>query len=432
MTMSAALPRLPPAFCAVFDADSWSEIWATMRRNKLRAFLTACGVFWGIFMLVIMLGIGTGLRRGTARNLGGLALLTVYVWGQRTTLPHAGLRPGRSINFTNADTAALSAVPGVLRVEPRIRLGEWRVGVNVSSGAKTQTFNVVGATSALLSVEPLLVPRGRFLDELDLDEQRKVAIVGDQVRRTFFGDDDPVGRDLRVQGIHFRVIGALKSLKSGDEGERIDGSVFVPFSTFQTAFHMRDRVHWFALAVEPTASAVEVEKRARQTLSRQHRIAAADDQALGSYNAAEEVARIEGLFRGIRIFVWFVGTLTLLAGVLGVSNILLIIVKERTKEIGIRKALGATPASIVMLVIEESLALTALAGYAGLVAGVGFLELLAKAVATMPKAPMSEPEVDLKAALFAVAILMLAGVVAGIVPARHAAGIHPVEALRAE
>ena len=430
--MELGVRALPPAWFAVFDGDGWSEIWATMRRNKLRVFLTACGVFWGIFMLVMMLGIGTGLRRGTAKSLGGFALLTVYVWGQRTTLPHAGLRPGRSVRFTNADIAALSAVPGVLRVEPRIRLGEWRVGVNVSSGAKTQTFNVVGDTPGLLSVEPLLVPRGRFLDELDVDEQRKVVVIGDQVRHTFFGDDDPVGRDIRVQGMHFRVIGAVKSLKSGDEGERIDGSLFIPFSTFQTAFHMRDRIHWFALAVEPTASAADVEKGARQMLSRQHRIAPADDQALGSFNAAEEVGRIEGLFRGIRIFVWFVGILTLLAGVLGVSNILLIIVKERTKEIGIRKALGATPASIVALVIEESLVLTALAGYAGLVAGVGFLELLAKTVANMPKAPMTEPEVDLKAALFSVAILMLAGVVAGIVPARHAAGIHPVEALRAE
>jgi putative ABC transport system permease protein len=427
-----ALPPLPPPWFAVFDPDNWAEIWATMRRNKLRALLTACGVFWGIFMLVMMLGIGTGLRRGTARNLGGLAMLTVYVWGQRTTIPHAGLRPGRDVQFHNADIATISAVPGVLRAEPRVRLGAWRVGVNVSVGAKTSTFNVLGDTPGLLAVEPLLVSCGRFLDPPDLTEQRKVAVIGDQVRRTFFGDEDPTGRDIRVQGVHFRVIGAVKSLKSGDEGERIDGSVFVPFSTFQTAFHQRDRVNWFALAVEPLASAVAVEKSVRQALSRQHHIDPADDQAFGSYNAAEEVARIEGLFEGIRVFVWFVGVLTLLAGVLGVSNILLIIVKERTKEFGIRKALGATPASIVVLVIEESLVLTALAGYAGLVAGVGFLEVLAKAVARMPKAPMNQPEVDLKAALMAVAVLMLAGLVAGIVPARHAAGIHPVEALRAE
>jgi putative ABC transport system permease protein len=426
-----AFPPLPTWF-AVFDRDNWSEIWATMRRNKLRAFLTACGVFWGIFMLVMMLGIGAGLRNGTAKSMGGFALLTVYVWGQRTTVAHAGLRPGRGVHFNNADIATVAALPGVDRVAPRARLGEWRVGVNVTVGSKTSTFNVVGDTPELLSVEPLTMTRGRFLDPFDLSEQRKVAVIGDQIRRVFFGQDDPVGKDIRVQGVHFHVIGVVKSLRTGDEGERTDGSVFVPFSTFQTAFHQRDRVGWLALSVAPHASARDVERRVRSALSRQHRLAPNDDQALGSFNAAEEVDRIEGLFRGIRLFVWFVGVLTLFAGVLGVSNILLITVKERTKEIGIRKALGATPAAIVTLVVEEAMVLTALAGYAGLVAGVSALEILERALANVPNAPLNRPEVDLRAALVAVGVLMLAGLVAGIVPARHAAAVHPVEALRAE
>src|SRR5262249_26091630 len=241
-----------------------------------------------------------------------------------------------------------------------------------------------------------------------------------------------IGDFVAINNVHFLVVGVIRSEKGGEEGDRVENSAFVPFPTFQQAFNQPNRVGWFSLSVRPDASAPAVEKEVRRVLSDRHGVHPNDEQAIGSFNAAEQFGKVQGLFRGIRVFVWFVGTLTLLAGVLGVSNILLIIVKERTRELGIRKALGATPASIVALVIQESLVLTALAGYAGLVAGVAFLELLAKALAQMPKAPMTEPEIDLKAALFAVAILMLAGLVAGIAPARGAARIHPVEALRAE
>jgi putative ABC transport system permease protein len=428
-----AQPRASKAWFFLLDADSWYEIWTTLRQNKLRAFLTACGVFWGVFMLIVLLGIGNGLRSGAIRNLGGFVMQTVYVWSQRTTMPHAGFRPGRRVQFTNADVAAITAVPGIEHVAPRVRLGGWRAGVNVSSGAKTSNFNVLGDTPELAAIEPLSFPRGRFINPLDMEQERKVAVIGVQVREFFFAEDeDAIGRYIEVQGVHFQIIGEIKSLKSGDEGDKIASSVFIPFSTFQNVFNQRNKVGWFALTVRSGSSAEDVDRRVRETLAARHRLHPEDVQALGSFNAAEKSAQVLGLFRGIQAFVWFVGVLTLLAGVLGVSNIVLIIVKERTKEIGIRKALGATPRAIVGLIVQESLTLTVLAGYAGLVAGVAVLELMDRAVASLDNAPLNHPEIDLRAALIATLALIVAGLVASIVPARHAARIQAVEALRAE
>src|SRR5690606_3977979 len=227
------------------DTESWQEIWAVVRRNKLRALLTACGVFWGMFMLVVLLGIGNGLERGTAQSVGGLAVQAIWIWPQRTTMPHAGLGPGRPIRFKNADVAALQAVPGVEVVAPRHRLGGWRVGVTVTAGAKTSTFNVVGDVPGLLEVEPLMVAAGRFINRNDLDQRRKVAVIGEQVRDILFGEGvDPRGQYLQVRGIFFQVVGAVKSLQSGDEAEKVAASVFVPLPTFQQAFNQPDSIGW--------------------------------------------------------------------------------------------------------------------------------------------------------------------------------------------
>jgi putative ABC transport system permease protein len=208
--------------------------------------------------------------------------------------------------------------------------------------------------------------------------------------------------------------------------------VFVPFSAFQRAFRVPNRVGWFALGVEPTANAAWVEQAVRSVLGERHHVNPSDEQAIGSFDAADQFDKVQSLFQGIRSFVWFVGTLTLLAGVLGVSNILLIIVKERTREIGVRKALGATPGSIVSLVVQEAIVLTMLAGYTGLIAGVAVLEGVSRYLDTLQNAPISRPEIDLNAALLAGGVLIVAGAIAGIVPARHAASVPPVEALRAE
>ena len=418
---------------ALFDVDTWQEIAATLKSNKLRALLTASGVFWGLFMLILMLGLGRGLENGTRRNLAGLAPHAVYVWGQRTGLPYRGLQPGRNVRFDDEDTRRIAAVPGVEYVAPRLRLGAWRDTARVSRRDKTGAVNVLGDVPAFAKIESMPVVEGRFLNQLDIAEKRKVAVLGRKARASLFAEGErPIGDFIAINGVHFLVVGEIRSEKGGEEGDRVENSAFVPFTTFQQAFNQPTRVGWFSLAVRADASAPDVEQRVRRLLADRHGVHPNDEQAIGSFNAAEQFGKVQELFRGIRAFVWFVGTLTLLAGVLGVSNILLIIVKERTRELGIRKALGATPASIVGLILQESVALTALSGYAGLVAGVGALELLSHFVSKVDDAAVNRPEVDLPAALIAAGILVLAGAVAGIVPARHAARVAPVEALRAE
>jgi len=417
----------------MFDLDAWLEIWSTLRKNRLRAVLTACGVFWGMFMLMVLLGLGTGLERGVVKSLGGMALHSVYVWSARTGMPYRGLQPGRYVKFDNRDIDAIGRIPGVRYVAPRLQLGGWRDGQNVTRRHVTGNFNVVGDAPDYVYVEPLELLRGRYFNPLDMAEQRKVAVLGEQVQRELFKDDeDPIGQYIQVKGVHFRVVGLIKSQKSGDEADKVNATVFVPFATFQAAFNARDRVAWFVLGTDSSYPALGVEEAIKRTLAERHRIHPDDAQAFGSFNAADKFEKIQGLFRGIRLFVWMVGALTLGAGMLGVSNILLITVKERTREIGIRKALGATPGSIVRMIVKESLVLTLIAGYVGLVAAVGTLEGFARVLAKLPDAPVSRPDVDFKAALVAQLLLIAVGLIAAIMPARHAARVHPVEALRAE
>jgi putative ABC transport system permease protein len=417
----------------MFDLDAWQEVWSTLRKNRLRAVLTACGVFWGMFMLMVLLGLGAGLERGVVRSLGGMALHSVYVWSQRTSIPYKGLQPGRYVRFNNRDIEAIQRVPGVTYVAPRLQLGGWREGLNITRGSKTGNFNVVGDVPEFPLVEPLVFKRGRFFNGFDMAEKRKVAVVGESVTKELFEpDQDPVGQYIQVKGVNFLIVGEVKSLKFGDEGEKLSATVFIPFATFQNAFNQRDRIGWFTIGTDPKLPAVWVEDAIKLALAEKHRIHPSDNQAFGSFNAADKFEKIQGLFRGIRLFVWMVGALTLGAGMLGVSNILLITVKERTREIGIRKALGATPGSIVRMVVKESVVLTMLAGYLGLVAAVATLEGFASVLAKLPEAPVTRPEVDFKAALLAQCLLIAAGLIAAIMPARHAARVHPVEALRSE
>ena len=416
----------------MLDWDTWQEVWATLRGNKLRALLTALGVFWGIFMLILMLGIGNGLERGVARNLSGLTNYTVYVWPQRTSMPFRGLKPGRYVRFNDADIGAVTRTPGVEHVAPRLQLGNWRGPQAVSYGAKKALFTVMGDSPEFAFVEPLITRAGRFINPRDMAEERKVVVLGEEAQKTLFGAADPLGKYVQIKRVYFQVVGVIGTQKSGDDADKILSSVYVPFSTFQTAFNQKDRVGWFALTARRDQPARLVEEDVRAAVMKEHRIDPRDSEALGSFNAAQKFEQLQGLFRGIRRFVWFVGTLTLFAGMLGVSNILLIIVKERTKEIGVRKALGATPLSIVTLVVAEGLLLTTLSGYSGVVAGVLGLEAVARAVSRIPNAPLSQPEVSLQIALTAVLVLIIAGVVAGLVPARLAARVKPVEALRAE
>jgi len=416
----------------MFDRDKWGEVWQTLRRNRLRTLMTASGVFWGLFMLIIMLGFGTGLEGGVKKNLLGFANNAVFVWAQRTRLAYHGFQAGRRVRFETADIARLKReLPEIEHLAPRIQLGGYRDGANVNFKEKTGNFTIMGDYPAVRSVEGISITSGRFINELDLAEKRKIAIIGTDVQRILFGHTPPLSQYIKIKSVYFKVVGTFKRDAGGEQAEQLKSTIYLPFSTFQYAFNQVNRVGWFAMTLKADANAKDVEQRARRLLGRVHHISPDDEQGLGSYNSAEDFTRVNNLFLGISFFIWFVGTVTLFAGMLGVSNIMLITVRERTREFGIRKALGATPFSIISLVIQEALTLTAVAGYAGLVFAVAVLEIAGRLIGDSSEA-FSAPTVDFKVALIAVALLTVAGLFAGIMPAQRAARINPVLALKAE
>ncbi|HUS66299.1 MAG TPA: ABC transporter permease [Kofleriaceae bacterium] len=415
----------------MIDLDKWLEIWATLSRNKLRTFLTALGVGWGIFMLVCAVAFARGLKTGVTKQMGGFATNSVYVWGGRTTMPYRGMQPGRWTKFTDAETEALSRVDGIEVLAPRIRVGGWPNNLNVTRANETGNFAVMGDHPQFNKIMNMKMLAGRWIDPYDIRDRRKVAVIGNQVRDVLFKPgEQPIGDHIAVGGVWFQVVGVFEPTGEGDEGDRQSQTIMVPFTTAQQAFNLVNEVGFFALTVDPDLPAELVEDRIRTALAERLKIHPDDKEAFGSFNAAKEFGKIQRIFLGIEFITWFIGIMTLLAGVLGVSNILLISVKERTKEIGIRKALGAPPGAVVVTILQESIVLTTVAGYFGLVAGVGAVELIGMVIP--PDGPMARPEVDFGVAIVSVLILVVSGALAGLIPAMHAARIPPVVALRTE
>jgi len=420
----------------MFDLDHWREIYEVLSANKLRTFLTAFGVFWGLFMLMVMLGSGNGLENGVRKDFSDSATNSFFVWGRATTKPYRGLKIGRPIVLTNEDTAAIRAqVPDAEVVAPRLQLGGYRSGNNVTRGTKAGSFNVMGDTPDIRRIQGMELERGRFLNDLDLRERRKVAVIGSRVVELLFEpDEDPIGEHILVAGVHFRVVGTIESIQSIEDNERDSATIYVPFTTFQSAFNYANRVAWWAITSRDGVPASQAENEVLALLRKRHDVAPDDEQALGHFNLEEEFNEIQGLFAGIRVLVWIVGIGTLAAGAIGVSNIMLVIVRERTKEIGVRRAIGATPSWIVLQIVFEAVLLTSMAGYLGLFAGMGLMDLIAWLLTRSGAEPdmFSNPGVDLGSAGQALVILVVSGVLAGIIPARRAIRLTPVQALRAE
>jgi len=419
----------------MFDQDSWQEIFSTIKKNKLRTSLTAFGVFWGIFMLVIMLGSGNGLRNGVTGGFDGFATNSFFMWTQKTTKAYEGFQPGRRFNYNNDDTEAIkSKIKSALYVCPRNQLGGYRGGNNVTRGVKTGNFSIYGDLPEFQKIQPMKHLQGRFVNDLDIKQKRKVAVIGNRVRDILFEDnEDPLGKYIRINGVYFQVVGLFKTTQAGGQGQQEAQTVYVPFTTFQTAFNYGDIVGWYSITGKPNVPIVDVENEVIELMKKRHHISPDDKLAIGHWNLGKEWEQVSGLFKGIDLLVWIVGIGTLVAGVIGVSNIMLIVVKERTKEIGIKRALGATPWKIVGQVILESVFLTTIAGYLGLISGIGILELVGKAMGSNPDGGMfKNPQVDLNIALTALSILIVSGALAGFIPARRAIQVKPIEALRAD
>ncbi|GAB4410255.1 MAG: ABC transporter permease [Bacteroidia bacterium] len=420
----------------MFDIDKWQEIIATLTRNPLRTFLTAVGVSWGIFMLILMMGAGNGLELGASQEFQGAATNSFFLWAQQTSKAYKGFQPGRPMRMDNGDYEALQReLTDARLIAPRNQLGGYRGGNNVYRGTKSGGFEIMGDYPHIQEIEGLLIEQGRFINTFDIGQRRKVTVIGTRVRELLFEpDEDPVGQYIRVGSIYFMVVGVFKTKSTGNRAERDTQRIYIPFTTFQRAFNYGTRIGWFAITSRDQVPASKVEVQTLDILRRRHSVAPDDERAFGHWNLEENYKRMTSVFDGIRFISWVVGVFTLLAGAIGVSNIMLVIVKERTKEIGIRRAIGARPWSIVSQIMLESVILTVLAGYIGLMLGIGLLELVAWAMTTfqMDTGMFGIPTIDVGLALYALAVLGVAGLLAGLLPASRAVRIRPVDALRAE
>ncbi len=414
--------------------DGLQEILYSLQRNKLRTGLTAFGVFWGIFMLVLLLGAGTGLKRGIEKGFSSDVRNSMWIRATRTSIPYKGLAHGRSVQFTEADLAAIRRqVANVDIITAENPLGSARqADIQVTYGSNFGSFGVFGVAKGYFDIKRYQEYRmGRRLNDLDDDERRKVVVIGTRVKDRLFGDKNPLGEQVIVNGVNFTVVGVFYD--SGWEG-RMSERLYMPLNTFQKTFGVGENISIIALTPAEGFTGDDITEELDTLLKQRHNVAPEDRKAIYIFDLAKQSAQVNATINAINFFIWFVGLGTLMAGIVGISNIMIITVKERTVEIGIRKALGAPPWNIIRTIILEAVIVTAFAGYAGLVLAVGLLELINFTLTSM-KVELnyfSNPEVDFSVAMSALGILVSCGVLAGFFPAWHAARVSPIEAMRAQ
>ena len=420
----------------MFDLDRWTEIYQTLAKNKLRTALTAFGVFWGIFMLIIMLGAGRGLEHGIQKGMGDMATNSMFMWTQRTSMPYKGFPRGRFFNFNNEDTRAmLQQIPEISQIAPRIQGYAQDGNNNVVRNERTGAYTIQGDMPAYNIIDPVKVTKGRFLNPNDVNSNRKVAVLGKKVVADLYkADEDPINTYIRLQGVYFQVIGVFESRKNDNQAEYDNQNIIIPFTTLQKTYNYGDAVGWYSITAKKGIPVSQMEAKIKQFLMKRHDIHPEDTRAIGSWNVEKEFTKMNNLFTGIAGLIWIVGIGTLLAGVIGISNIMLVVVRERTREIGIQRAIGARPAVIIGQILSESTILTLIAGYAGLVAGVAIVELVNYLLSMSGGSTgmFANPEVDFSIAITALIVIVFCGLIAGIIPARKAIKIKPIEALRYE
>ncbi|MFH6995591.1 ABC transporter permease [Flavobacterium sp. FlaQc-48] len=421
----------------MFKKDNWDEILQALTANVFRTVLTAFGVFWGIFILVILLAAGKGLENGVKKGFDGIATNTMFMWSQTTSKAYKGLPKTRRYDFRNSDVTALkSALPDLLYVSPRNQLGDFNGSNNVVRGTKTAAFTIYGDYPELIKQQPMDIIKGRFVNQQDILERRKVAVIGKGVISELYGkEEEAVGTYVKINGINFMVVGVYKSKQQGGNAEQEQKNIFVPFTTFQQAFNYGDKVGWMALTARDEVSITDLKPKILELIKALHSVNPADDRAVGNFDLFEQFNKVQSLFNILQVIAYFVGSLVLISGVIGISNIMLIVVKERTKEIGIRRALGATPAAIRGQILAESIFLTIISGMLGIAVATGIIAILNMVLDSMPPGNdtmFANPSVDLGVVFVALIILVGSGLLAGFIPAQTAINVKPVDALRTE
>ncbi|USD24032.1 ABC transporter permease [Flagellimonas marinaquae] len=414
----------------MFDLERWQEIFDTIRKNKLRTFLTGLSVASGIFILVILLGFGQGMRNGIEHEFKEDASTSVWVWPGVTSKEYKGLNPGRRIQLVNENYTRASAM-----FKDELEYGSSRIfvrGVSVNYGKEALIYGVQGVVSDFQFIENADMVEGRFINYQDEVSNGKVAIIGKKIKTDVFGAvDTPIGEFIDISGIPFKVIGVYREMEDREE-ERI----YIPITTAQRTFNGGNRVNNMAFTLpavenfdEAVAQAIDFKNGLSAYLQQSHTIAPDDTGALEVWSAMEEAKRYYGLTNNIKLFFWFVGVCTIIAGVVGVSNIMMIVVKERTREIGIRKALGAKPWSIIAMILHEAIFVTAISGFGGLIFSMALLEIVGPNIEVDY---ILNPSVNFNVAFSTVIVLIVAGALAGFIPAYRAAKVKVIESLRDE
>lgn len=416
-----------------WEQDPWIELAQVLLRNPFRTFLSSLGVGWGLFMILITVGASNGLEEGVKSDMGNRVKNSAFLWGESTSMPYKGYPRGRWVELTTPDVEYLVENATTLEaVAPRNQLGGWRGGNNVTHGLKTAACGVYGDMPVYKDIDPIVIMEGRYINQRDLDDRRKVAVIGKRVRQLLFDrDEDVLGSHIQIQGVTFTVVGVYKSQQTGEDAEEAENSIFTPYTTFNHAFHMGDKVGWLSLLIKEDVPGDTAVAEVLRLLKAQKSVHPDDPRGFGHWSMAEMHEEMSTVFGAFRWVSFVFGGLALFAGVIGIMNIMLITIKERTRELGVRRALGATPANIVVQIMVETLTLTVLAGLVGGILGVFALEALdAYLVNAEDNGIFRHPHVTLDVLATALSTMTLLGAFAGVLPALRALRVQPVEALR--
>lgn len=417
----------------LFKADTWDEIFSSINKNRVRTILTVIGVLWGIFVYIAMSGAAKGLDNGFERQFESVAMNSLFAWSQSTSKPYKGYKTGRRIQLKLSDVEVLKKrIPEIQYIAPRNATGVFGGSPALTvRGQKSGNYNVYGDFPVYTKIATKKIfDQGRFINQSDIDYDRRVCIIGERTKRELFEDsEEAVGSFLRINGIYFRVVGVHKFVPGG--GFESDGDIFIPFTTFNKLYNKADGVDFMSIAAFDDADIIQVEKDVKTVLKSIHQVDPTDERAFGSFNLGEVFGRIKGFANGLTFLSLVIGIATILAGVIGIGNILLISVKERTKELGVRRALGATPSEVRNLILLESVFLTVISGVMGIILGAGTLSLVNR-LTQDTDFPYTNPTVPVPYVLGALVLMVVLGTIIGLIPAQRAVSIRPIEALREE
>jgi len=419
----------------MFNKDRWNEILEALNANRFRTFLTAFGVFWGIMILVLLLALTNGLRNGVSKDFGNFATNSMFMWGQTASIPYKGLPKGRRVQFKIQDVEVLKEkIPQLKYVSPRNQLGGYQGSNNVTRNEKTGAFTVNGDYPEYILQQPMDINKGRFMSYSDINAKRKIVVIGTGVVTSLYDKgEEVIGSYIKINGVNFMVVGTFSMPNSNGDAEEEANSIYVPFTTFSQVFNNGENVGYMAITAEDETSITSLIPTIIETMREQRGVHPNDQRAIGNFDRAEAFGKITGLFDILTFVGYFVGALILLSGVIGISNIMLIVVKERTKEIGVRRALGATPWNIRVQILQESLVLTIISGMVGIAVAAGGIWLMNYFTnLNGPVDNFANPSVNIIVVVIALLILVISGILAGLIPATRATKMKPVDALRTD